>query len=171
MRIRDALVGDAAAACEVMRRSIIELCGADHGDDLAILGRWLANKTPDIIAGWIAKPRNSVLLAVEGRAVLAVGSVTDDGEIMLNYVSPGARFRGVSRALLTALEAQAVERGNTRCVLSSTETARLFYLSAGYTQLPRFGAKRPLRLAELLERPRPTPDCGAKPGGQTAVRS
>jgi high-affinity nickel-transport protein len=33
------------------------------------------------------------------------------------------------------------------------------------TQLPRFGAKRWRRLAELLERPRCTPDCGAKPGG------
>jgi GNAT superfamily N-acetyltransferase len=75
---------------------------------------------------------NSLLLAVEGDAVLGVGSVTDAGEITLNYVAPDARFRGVSRALLSALEARAVERGNSRCTLTSTETAHRFYQSAGY---------------------------------------
>lgn len=79
MQIRDALIGDAPAACAVLRRSITGLCSADHGDDPAILRRWLANKTPDIVAGWIAKPGNSVLLAVEGAAILAVGAVTDGG--------------------------------------------------------------------------------------------
>jgi len=47
-------------------------------------------------------------------------------------VAPAARFRGVSRALLRALEARAVARGNQRCTLTSTETAHRFYQSAGY---------------------------------------
>jgi GNAT superfamily N-acetyltransferase len=72
------------------------------------------------------------LVAVEGDAILAVGSVTDAGEITLNYVASDSRFRGVSRALLGALEARAAARGNTRCTLTSTETARRFYLSGGY---------------------------------------
>jgi GNAT superfamily N-acetyltransferase len=58
--------------------------------------------------------------------------VTDAGEITLNYVSPDARFRGESRALLMALETRARERGNQRCTLLSTETAHRFYRSAGY---------------------------------------
>src|SRR6202030_4870300 len=66
--------------------------------------------------------------------ILAVGAVTDLGEITLNYVSPEARFRGVSRAVLGALEARAAERGNTRCTLISTETARRFYRAAGYVE-------------------------------------
>ena len=133
-KIRDATLGDAAEACAVLRRSIIELCVADHHDDPAILAAWLANKTPEIVASWIAKPGNSVLVAVEDRAILAVGAVTADGEITLNYVSPDARFRGVSRALLAALEARAGERGNLRCRLISTETARRFYRAAGYVE-------------------------------------
>jgi GNAT superfamily N-acetyltransferase len=96
------------------------------------LNAWLANKTPEIVAGWARQKGNSLLLAVEGDAVLAVGSVTDLGEITLNYVAPDARFRGVSRALLRALEARAAERGNIRCTLTSTETAHRFYQSAGY---------------------------------------
>ncbi len=132
--IRDAVAADAPAACEVLRQSITELCVADHGNDPEILGRWLANKTPEIVAAWIARLDNSVLAAVAGDTIRAVGSVTDAGEITLCYVSPDARFRGVSRALLGALEARALERGNTRCTLHSTLTARRFYRAAGYTE-------------------------------------
>ena len=132
MEIRDAAPEDAKAACDVLIRSISELCAADHGNDPAILGRWLSNKTPEIVAGWAKQPGNSLLVAVEGDVVLGVGSVTDAGEITLNYVAPDSRFCGVSRALLAALEARATERGNTSCTLTSTETAHRFYRSAGY---------------------------------------
>jgi GNAT superfamily N-acetyltransferase len=127
MRIRDAAPDDASAACEVMRRSITELCAADHRNDPAILGRWLSNKTPEIFRSWI-RPGNSVLVAVdiETDNILGVGCVTDDGEITLNYVSPDARLRGVSAALLVDLEKRAIERGNAACRLESTETARRF---------------------------------------------
>ena len=132
MNIRDAAPADAATACEVVRASIAELCVADHHDDPEILKRWLANKTPDNLAAWIADPLASMLLAVEGDVVLAVGAVRNDGEITLNYVSPAVRFRGASSALLAALEARAKERGNTHCKLLSTETAHRFYLNRGY---------------------------------------
>jgi GNAT superfamily N-acetyltransferase len=129
--IRDATPEDAFAACEVMRKSISELCIADHANDPAILASWLNNKKPEIVAAWSSQPGNSLLVAVELGVVLGVGSVTDAGEITL--VAPSARFRGVSRALLAALEKRAVERGNVRCTLNSTETAHRFYRSAGYT--------------------------------------
>jgi GNAT superfamily N-acetyltransferase len=90
------------------------------------------NKTPKIVASWIRKPGNSVRVAVESGTILAVGAVTNAGEITLNYVSPDARFRGESRALLMALETRAQERGNRRCTLLSTETAHRFYRAARY---------------------------------------
>lgn len=143
MKIRDALKGDAATACAVIRASITELCTVDHGNDPAILGRWLAGKTPENVASWIADPDASLLLAIEGEMLLAVGSVKNSGEITLNYVSPSARFRGASTALLKVMEARAAERGNTTCHLVSTETAHRFYLSRGYvdtgTPQGRFG--------------------------------
>jgi len=143
--IRDATPEDAVAAYHVLRESISRLCVADHRNDPAILNAWLANKTPEMVAAWATQKGNSLLLAVEGDAVLAVGSVTDAGEITLNYVAPVARFRGVSRALLRALEVRAIERGNSRCTLTSTETAHRFYLSAGYrdngTPTGKFGTR------------------------------
>ena len=132
MKIRDAIAADAAAACDVLRASISELCAADHHNDPEILGSWLANKTPENLAAWIADPDASILLAVEDEAALAVGAVRNDGEITLNYVFPAARFRGASSALLAALEARAKERGNTHYKLLSTETAHRFYLDRGY---------------------------------------
>jgi GNAT superfamily N-acetyltransferase len=132
VKIRDATPADAPAACEVLRRSITELCVADHRNDPAILGAWLANKTPDIVAGWATDPENSLLIALEGDALLAVGAVRNTGEITLNYVAPNARFRGVSSAMLLALEVRAAERGNARCTLTSTETAHQFYRARGY---------------------------------------
>ena len=92
MEIRDAKAKDAPAAARVLRQSISELCVADHGHDPAILARWLSNKTPGDVAAWIALPGNSVLVAVEDDAIVAVGSVTDVGYITLNYVSPDAGF-------------------------------------------------------------------------------
>lgn len=132
--IRDAVVDDAVATADVRVRSITELCAPDHHNDPAILARWLANKSPEIFKSWITQPDNSVLVAIEDDTIIAVGAVTDRGEITLNYVVPAARFRGVSRALLRALETRARERGNTRCMLKSTETARRFYCSAGYVE-------------------------------------
>jgi GNAT superfamily N-acetyltransferase len=174
MKIRDAVPEDAPAACEVIRRSIIELCAADHHNDPAILERWLANKTAEIVASWIRQPGNSVLLAVEGNAVLAVGSVTDQGDITLNYVLPEARFRGVSRAMIAALETRAGERGNERCVLVSTETARNFYLSAGYTEdgppQRKFGTAGSYPMSKQLAVIRLEPVLEALPAGFDALR-
>jgi hypothetical protein len=90
VKIRDATPDDAEAACVVLRACITELCAADHGNDPALLERWLANKQPEIVAGWIARADSSMLVAVEGDTILAVGSVTNAGEIALNYVSPHA---------------------------------------------------------------------------------
>jgi GNAT superfamily N-acetyltransferase len=118
----------------VLRQSISELCGADHRNDPVIFRRWLANKTPEIVASWIIRSGSSVLVTVEDGSILAVGCVTNAGEITPNYVLPDARFRGVSRAVVTALEARALERGADRCTLISTETARRFYRSAGYVE-------------------------------------
>lgn len=134
MDIRPAGPDDADAACDVLRRSITQLCVVDHANDPAILARWLANKTPAQLRAWTASDQQHLLVAVEDGAVRGVGSVTTAARIALNYVAPEARFRGVSTAMLVALEALARRSGATECVLESTATARRFYVSAGYRE-------------------------------------
>ncbi len=113
-----------------MRRSIVELCHADHQGDAATLAAWLANKTADNVRRWIAETH--VYVATEHGRILGVGALTPSGEITLNYVSPDARFRGVSKALLRELERKAGELGVAAVSLQSTATALRFYQSAGY---------------------------------------
>jgi GNAT superfamily N-acetyltransferase len=174
MEIRDAVPADAAAACEVIRRSITELCVADHRNEPAILARWLANKTSEIVGSWIAQADSSMLVAVEGARILAVGSVNDKGEVTLNYVSPDARFRGVSRTMLRALETRAIDRDNARCTLFSTETARRFYREAGYVEdgapQGKFGTSSGYPMSKRLDGARLERVIGELPPGFEALR-
>ena len=133
MDVREAQFEDADVACLVMRRSIAELCKADHHDDPALLAAWLDNKTPEVFAAWMRRADASYLVATEREAIAAVGAVTDGGEILLNYVSPDARFRGASTTLL-ALSKPAPPSARQRCTLISTETARGFYRARGYVE-------------------------------------
>lgn len=133
MKIRRAMLDDAEPASLVLRRSITELCRRDHENDPAILASWLANKTPEKFREWAANADDFCCVA-EGKdgAILGVAYLAKAGEIRLNYVSPDARFQGVSGALVAALEAQAMAWGLTRLTLKSTATAHRFYLERDY---------------------------------------
>jgi GNAT superfamily N-acetyltransferase len=130
MRVRDACGQDAEAACAVIRRSIIELCILDHQGDLGTLAQWLANKTPARMRQWIGT--HHVLVFEDEGAILGVAAMSASGNILLNYVSPDARFRGVSKALIRAVEARAAGFGLSIVTLESTSTAIGFYQAAGY---------------------------------------
>jgi GNAT superfamily N-acetyltransferase len=132
MQVRDAQMEDADEACLVIRRSITELCHCDHLRDASTLTMWLANKTGENMRRWI--DQNHVIVAIEGKAIIGVAAIRNSGEIMLNYVSPDARFRGVSKALVARLETIASGLGLSAVTLQSSATARKFYLSAGYTE-------------------------------------
>ncbi len=76
-----------------------------------------------------------MLVAVEGEAVLAAGCVQTSGEIVLNYVLPDTRFRGVSRAMLAALETRSKAWGVSMSRLDSTATVLGFFTGAGYARI------------------------------------
>jgi len=132
IRIRAARPDDAAAACHVLRRSITELCVEDHRNDEAFLARWLGNKTPENVRSWIAD--SHVFVAEEDDRIVAVSALTNSGHITLNYVSPDARFRGISKALVREMEQKAAELGRRICTLESTKTAERFYRALGYRE-------------------------------------
>ena len=132
MHVRDACEQDAQDACLVVRRSIVELCSLDHRGDRNTLDLWLANKTAASMRRWICE--HHVLVAAEAGAILGVAAMTSSGEIILNYVSPDARLRGVSKALVRGLEVRAATVGIGRLTLKSTATAVHFYRSIGYTK-------------------------------------
>jgi len=132
MYVRQAKTEDAPAACAVICQSIAELCHADHGGDEVLLGKWLSNKTVENVTRWIMQ--SYVVVAEESGTLLGVAAMNDAGKITLNYVSPHARFRGVSKALVQRLEARASTLGLRECVLETTQTALRFYESLGYVK-------------------------------------
>jgi GNAT superfamily N-acetyltransferase len=106
---------------------------ADHRGDALTLTLWLANKTADNIRRWI--DAHHTLVAAEGALIVGVGMMRSTGEVVLNYVSPDARFRGVSKGIMAGLEASARDLGAASVTLQSSTTARRFYLSVGYREV------------------------------------
>ncbi|MGB0504952.1 MAG: GNAT family N-acetyltransferase [Pikeienuella sp.] len=134
--IRVACAADAKRASTLLVRSITQLCHADHQGDVAEIDEWTANKTPANLRTWIDNPDLIFLVSetLTGLAGLAAGDKT--GAVHLNYVDPDHRFTGVSRALLSMLEAKMAAAGATNGQLTSTLTAKRFYLSQGWNSLP-----------------------------------
>lgn len=130
--IRAAQTPDAEPAILLVRRSIVRLCMADHGGARHVLEGWLSNKTIENMTAWIERPGNHVLIAARDGAMAGVGAVTDGGEILLAYVDPDHRFQGVTSALVTRMEEIARQARAERIHLTTTETARAFYLARGY---------------------------------------
>ncbi len=135
MIVRDAICPDAPAIASMLRRSIEQLCREDHQGRAERLEPWLNNKTAAIVETWIAAPGTRLVVADAADAILGVGGASDKGEILLNYVAPDARFRGVSKVVLTALETWLEASGIDACRLDSTATARRFYLDRGYQEV------------------------------------
>lgn len=132
IKIRNARADDAAAVCNVLRRSIAECCAADHRSQAEILDNWLGNKTPDMIASWIALPSNHTVVAECDGAIAGVALLTQAGKLSLCYVLPEQLHQGIGKAMLTAVEAQARNWGISVLRLHSTATARDFFARSGY---------------------------------------
>lgn len=96
----------------------------------------------------VAPGRGAFVIArYEGRAVAcgAVRRLDGDetaGEVKRMYVAPEHRGRGLSRAVLQELEAEAKRLGLRRLVLETGErqpAAVALYESAGFARIPPFG--------------------------------
>lgn len=129
---RAADLADVPAMSRVLTASIIQLCAADHQEAPDAIAAWTANKSEAGVATMLANPMLQMFVATDADTVLAVGAVSNDGQIALNYVDPAARFRGVSKLLLARLEAELIAMGWGEARLEATETARRFYLAAGW---------------------------------------
>jgi N-acetylglutamate synthase-like GNAT family acetyltransferase len=130
--VRRAGVDDTDAIVTVLRRSITELCVADHRNDPGLLGTWLENKTAENVRTWIESPRVFMVVAEVGGAVCGVASMGITGGILLCYLLPEVRSTGVGRALLAVIEAEARMQGIRELSLESTVSARGFYSKHGF---------------------------------------
>ena len=63
----------------------------------------------------------------------------DDGAVLLAYVTPEHRFRGVTRTLLDQMEQHAKAPHADRMSLTTTDTARAFFEARGYSPEEEIG--------------------------------
>lgn len=137
---------DANAAIAVLRRSITELCRADHNDEVAEISAWLSNKTEQSWKSWVARKDADLLVAERDGSLVGIAMVDHAGEVLLLYVAPQTRYAGVSKALLSALEVKARTIGIEVCFVESTVTAYGFYYDRGYRPSPDGGLHLKKRL-------------------------
>lgn len=153
VRIRSAVMGDAPEVCAVVRRSITECCTEDHHNDPQLLGAWLSNKTVAAAEAWIQSAQARCLVAEQEGAGLVGFAMLRGDQLLLCYLLPEVRFRGAGRALLQALEADAVACGVSVLRLDSTRAAEDFYRRNGYEAIaPRMESQGlgGLRMAKTL---------------------
>jgi putative acetyltransferase len=117
--------------------------GPGNGDNPEIAGAWAVQ------ADQVVAPQGAFVVAWLGGEAVACGALRrmlvgppDVGEIKRMYVTPQARRRGVSRALLAHLEGEARALGYRRLQLETgfrqPEAIRL-YETAGYHRIPTYG--------------------------------
>jgi hypothetical protein len=88
--IRQAEPTDAPEAVEVLRRSIMELCRADHQNDHETLAMWLGHRArEERFPAWLANKELSLVVAQAEDGIAGVGMLHLSGEIRLCYVRPG----------------------------------------------------------------------------------
>ena len=83
--VRQAVAADALAATHILRRSISQLCVADHRNDPGRLESWLQDKTVSNVVAWIASVDNYCVVASINDSICGFGAMTVEGEIMLCY--------------------------------------------------------------------------------------
>jgi GNAT superfamily N-acetyltransferase len=132
--VRPAEPKDADATVDVLRRSVTELCSADHQNDATALAEWLANKTTRNFLAWLANKNNLCVVAEDGDGLLGMGMLGRNGKINLLYLRPGVQRRGIGKAIYLAMEQQAQTWGLQKLTTESTTAACAFYERMGFVR-------------------------------------
>lgn len=133
-KIRFATTVDVPRICEVLTRSIREICGPDYGNDPLLLDEWCANKTPETITEWIPNPKN-FFIVVESplQGIIGVGLYRrQEATINLCHLAPEGLHRGLGSKLLSSMESEARRLSHTAINVVSSITASEFYKRNGY---------------------------------------
>lgn len=121
--------------------SIRELCSADHNNDPSAIASWVGEPSPAKFIRLLQRADVTLIVAELDEQIAGLAGLAGD-LVTLNYVHPAYRFRGVSKALMQALEARLVEQGIQFGRLYSTATALAFYRSIGWTEIGARDADR-----------------------------
>lgn len=130
--IEPARLGDASAATEIWRRSVVEICGPAYGNDSAVIEPWIENRTIQNTERLFSLPDRFCWVARSDGRLAGVGCLKSDGEILACYLAPEFVGQGIGVMLFQALEDKARELGLNAMTLCSSRNARRFYERRGF---------------------------------------
>lgn len=131
MIIRDAVPADAAAMAALRAASIRTLCTPDHGGDETTIARWIG--PADKFDKLLQQPDLTLIVVDVDGEMAGLGGMSGEW-VVLNYVHPDFRLKGISEAVMLALESRMVAQGILMGYLDSTETAVRFYEAIGWSK-------------------------------------
>lgn len=135
IEVRHAIPDDAEALTEVNIRSIREICGASGDYTPEQIEHWISNKSPTSFLKWMANEDMRLYTGLIDDVVSGVGLLDLSGQIILLVLTPEAQGKGLGKALLHEMEAEARYWDLSKLTLESTTVARPFYESQGYRNL------------------------------------
>ena len=133
-KVRNANVSDSAQVCDVLRRSILEVCAPDYNNQ-SVIDEWLSNKTKGNVKSWIqSESTYSIVCTDERDIIVGFGLITLTGKILLNYLVPEALYKGNGKLMLQHMEKFALQAGLTQIYATSSITAKPFYERNGFIE-------------------------------------
>ena len=132
-KVREATPSDSVEACEVLRRSISEICSLDYNDQ-SVIDEWLVNKTESNVKEWIQSVNSYSVVCTNDDLIVGFGVITLEGEVLLIYLVPEALHKGNGKLMLEAMEERTISEGIEEIYTVSSITAKPFYERNGYAE-------------------------------------
>ncbi len=85
-----------------------------------------------MVANWFVSTSNFSVVAIDSGVLVGVALLTRAGKLQLCYLLPEALHRGIGAAMLTQIEAQALQWGIKSLQMHSTATAAAFCERQGF---------------------------------------
>jgi putative acetyltransferase len=130
--VRPLCVRDAADVARIFYAAVTEGAARDYSE--AERRAW-AGDAPDPRYWTERLARLSGMVAALDGRVAGFIATDGSGHVDLVFVDPGFAGRGIGRALLRAVEAEALARGVTRLTTDASRTARPFFERQGFEAL------------------------------------
>lgn len=127
--IRAAQIQDIPEILKVVHDSI-RSCIKDHHRNESAIQIWLENKTQSNLIMWMHY--NDSWVYVLNHHVVGFIMVSDQGRILLNYISSNEQHRGIGKALLEQVIEHFKGKKIQQISLESTQTALAFYQKQGF---------------------------------------
>lgn len=129
MEIRKIRSGEAGSIWRLLHNTVHRINQADYSDEELVVLAPDEYDAPHWMSRFI---RTHPLVATEGRDLLGFAELAEDGRIDLFYVHHDHQGKGIGRALMQRLRAEAASRGLHQLYCEASITARPFFENMGF---------------------------------------